>query len=143
MESPEGAEAANLWSKRIIGAAIEVHRHMGPGLLESVYEECLAIEMAHRGIPFERQKSLPIAYQGRRLEGVLKADFVVARIVVLELKAVEAFLPVHEAQLHTYLRLTGLTLGLLLNFNVPVLSDGIRRRVLQFPDSASLRLCGE
>ena len=117
-------------TKTIIGAAIEVHRALGPGLLESAYEECLCEELKLREIPFERQKPLPVTYKGKQLDCGYRLDLVVANAVVLELKAIEAFAPIHDAQLLTYLRLGGWKVGLLINFNVPVLRDGIRRKVL-------------
>jgi GxxExxY protein len=117
-------------TKAIIGAAIEVHRALGPGLLESAYEECLCEELKLRGIPFERQKPLPVTYKGRQLDCGYRLDLLVADAVVLELKAIEAFAPIHDAQLLTYLRLGGWKVGLLINFNVPILREGIRRKVL-------------
>jgi GxxExxY protein len=117
-------------TKAIIGAAIEVHRALGPGLLESAYEECLCEELKLRGMPFERQKPLPVTYKGKQLDCGYRLDVVVADAVVLELKAIEAFAPIHDAQLLTYLRLGGWKAGLLINFNVPILRDGIRRKVL-------------
>jgi GxxExxY protein len=122
------AEADNL-SHQIIGAAIEVHRALGPGLLESIYEDCLAHELTLRAIPFRRQVALPLTYQGVRLESCSRLDMAVGDLVVLELKAVEHILPVHEVQLLTYLRLTNKWLGLLFNFHVTVLQRGIRRIV--------------
>ena len=118
-------------SREIIGAAIEVHRYLGPGLLEATYEECLCREFALRGISFERQKMLALEYKGLRLEDKHRIDLVVARRIPVELKAVEQLLPAFEAQLTTYLRLGGWSLGLLINFGVPVLIDGVRRRVWQ------------
>ncbi|HHB12967.1 MAG TPA: GxxExxY protein [Chromatiales bacterium] len=117
-------------SVRIIGAAIEVHRALGPGLLESAYEEALAFEFDQQGIRYERQKPLPVRYKGRHLDCGYRLDFLAERQVVVELKAVEALQPIHEAQLLTYLRLGGWPIGLLINFNVPLLKQGIRRRVL-------------
>ncbi len=114
----------------IIGAAIEVHRHLGPGLLESAYEECLCHELHLRGLTFERQVDLPVSYKGLQLDCGYKMDLVVDREIVLELKCVEKILPVHEAQLLTYLKLSGKRVGLLINFNVPLLTQGIIRRVL-------------
>jgi GxxExxY protein len=122
--------AADEWSRQIIGAAIEVHRHLGPGLLEGAYEECLCRELDLRGIPFKRQHPIPIEYKGAVFENAYKIDVFVSDLVIVELKAVEKIDPVHEAQLLTYLRLTNVWLGLLINFNVPVLKDGIRRRVM-------------
>jgi len=115
---------------QIIGAAIEVHRALGPGLLESAYQVCLARGPSVRGLPFEQEQPVPIGYKGTRLDCGYRLDFVVAGKVVVELKAVEAIQPVHEAQLLTYLRLTGVRVGLLINSNVPVLKDGIKRMVL-------------
>jgi GxxExxY protein len=114
----------------IIGAAIEVHRYLGPGLLESVYEECMCEELRLRKVPFKCQIELPVVYKGRETGGKYRIDVIVADEVVVELKAVERLLNVHEAQLFTYLRLTGKRVGLLINFNVPVLHRGILRRVL-------------
>jgi GxxExxY protein len=114
----------------IIGAAIEVHRNLGPGLLESAYEECLCHELQLRGLDFKRQVLLPLLYKGLKLDCGYKIDLIVRDEVILELKAVEKLLPIHEAQLLTYLRLTGKRVGLLINFNVPLLAQGIIRRVL-------------
>lgn len=113
----------------VIGAAIEVHRNLGPGLLESAYDECLDREMTIRGIPFERQYPLPVEYKGVRLDCGYRLDYLVDKQVVLELKAIEGILPVHEAQLLTYLQLGGWYAGLLINFNVEVLKTGIIRKV--------------
>jgi len=117
-------------TEKIIGAAIEVHRALGPGLLESIYEECLAIELQLKGIGFERQKLLPIEYKGCPVAANLKIDLLVENHVVVELKAVENLLPVHAAQLLTYMKLSRLSLGLLINFHVPTLKDGLKRMVL-------------
>jgi GxxExxY protein len=114
----------------VIGAAIEVHKMLGPGLLESAYEECLAHEFTLRGIPFERQKSSPVIYKAVKLECGYRTDFVVGKELIVELKAVEVLSPVHDAILLTYLRMTGCRIGLLINFNVVVLRDGIRRLML-------------
>jgi len=114
----------------IIGAAIEVHRARGPGLLESAYEECLCHELHLRGTSFERQVDLPVTYKGIRLSCGYKIDLIVEHEVILELKASETILPAHEAQLLTYLKLSGKGVGLLINFNTPVLVRGIRRIVL-------------
>jgi len=116
----------------IIGAAIEVHRQLGPGLLESAYEECLAHELALQHVPFERQKPAPVVYKGIRLECGYRVDFLVDGRVVVELKAIEALAPIHDAILLTYLRLSGCKIGLLINFHCAVLKDGIRRRVLDY-----------
>ena len=112
---------------QVIGSAIEVHKTLGPGLLESAYEECLCHELELRGLPFERQKELPIEYKGAILDCGYRLDIVVGNGVVVELKACESLLPIHEAQLLTYLKLTGIKFGLLINFHVPSLKDGIKR----------------
>lgn len=122
-------ELENL-ANRVIGAAIEVHKHLGPGLLESAYEACLAIELHELAIPFERQRPIGLRYRGRIVDAIYRLDFVVADQLVLELKSVECWEPIHTAQALTYLRLTGLRLALLLNFNVPLMRDGIKRVVL-------------
>lgn len=114
---------------KVIGAAIEVHRHLGPGYFESVYEEALAIELGLRGIPFERQQPISIQYKGQPV-GQARLDFFVGRVVLIELKAVEGLLPVHSAQVISYLKAMKCALGLLINFNVPALREGIRRLVL-------------
>ena len=114
----------------VIGAAIEVHRALGPGLLESAYEECLCRELSLQGVAFERQMHLPVEYKGLRLDCGYRLDLLIAGSVVVEVKAIEAFAPVHEAQLLTYLKLTGCRVGLLINFNSPRLKEGIRRLVL-------------
>lgn len=113
----------------IIGACIEIHNELGPGLLESAYEECLCFELAQRDVQFTRQQPLPLVYKGVRLDCGYQLDVVVENAIILELKTVERLLPIHEAQLLTYLKLTRLSLGLLLNFNVPVLKHGIKRIV--------------
>jgi GxxExxY protein len=116
-------------SQAIIGAAIEVHRSLGPGLLESAYEECLAREFDLRQIPFQRQKMLPVEYKGVTLDCGYRLDFLVAEIVVVEVKAIDTLLPLHEAQMLTYLKLGGWKIGLLINFHVTLLKNGIRRLV--------------
>ena len=116
-------------SKEIIGAAIEVHRYLGPGLLESAYEECLCRELAIREITFERQKPLAVSYKGVKLDCGYRLDVVVGGLIILELKAVDQVESIHEAQLLTYLKLSDLKLGILINFNVPLLKDGITRIV--------------
>ena len=120
----------NHLTRAVIGAAIEVHRSLGPGLLESAYQECLARELQLRQIPFERERPLPLTYKGLRLECGYRVDLLIAGKVVVEVKAIEAIAPIHEAQLLTYLQLGGWHVGLLINFNVVVLKNGIRRRVL-------------
>ena len=114
-------------TEKVIGAAIEVHRELGPGLLESVYERCLCRELERQGLAYARQLALPVVYKGERLDCDLFLDIVVLGQVVLELKSVEKLLPIHDAQVLTYLRLSGLHVGLLINFNVRLLKDGIRR----------------
>ena len=120
----------NELTEAIIGAAIEVHRQLGPGLLESSYVRCFRHELTLQAIPFEYEVPLPILYKGLALDCGYRLDLLVARQVVAEVKAVEKLDRIHEAQLLTYLRLGGWKVGLLINFNVPVLKDGIRRRVL-------------
>ncbi len=122
-------ERANQLSKQLIGAAIEVHRHLGPGLLESAYEACLCHELTLQGIAFERQVPLSIAYKGLQVDAAYRLDVTVPGLVVLELKAVDKLESIHEAQLLTYVRLSRTWLGLLINFDVPVLRDGIKRLV--------------
>ncbi len=122
----------NVLTREIIGAAIEVHRHLGPGLLESAYQQCLAKELQLRGIPYQSEWPLPLEYKGLRVNCGYCVDFLVADSVVIETKAVEAIAPVHEAQLLTYMRVGGWKVGLLINFNVLVLKTGIRRKVLDF-----------
>ena len=117
------------WARSVIGAAIEVHKHLGPGYLESVYEEALAFEFNLRSIPFERQKPVNVSYKGHSV-GENRLDFLVGEYLIVELKAVEALGPIHQAQLISYLKAMNLQLGLLINFNVPILKDGIKRVVL-------------
>jgi GxxExxY protein len=117
-------------TRAVIGAAIEVHRHLGPGLLESAYEEALCLELQLAGLRYKRQVSLPLIYKGRQLECDYRIDIVVEDKLVLELKTTEKLLPVHEAQLLTYLKLSGIKKGLLLNFHSALLKNGIKRMVL-------------
>lgn len=131
-------------TNQIIGAAIEVHRELGPGLLESAYEESLAYELSLRKLAVKRQIDLPLRYKEIALSTGYRIDMLVEDSVVLELKAVDVTLPIHTAQLLTYMRLSRMTVGLLINFNVPVLKDGIVRRVLERSSvSAPPRLRGE
>jgi GxxExxY protein len=116
-------------TEAIIGAAIEVHRQLGPGMLESVYEAVLAYELAQRGLEVERQKAVPLVYKELSFDEGYRLDLLVAGQVIVELKCVEALLPIHEAQLLSYLKLTGLKVGLLINFKVSVLKQGIKRLV--------------
>ena len=140
---PERAEVAegksatrlDLLTEQIIGAAIEVHRHTGPGLMESAYEECLCFELSRLGLNFKRQVSLPVIYKGIKLDCGYKMDLVVEDTVVLELKTVDQLLPIHTAQLLTYLKLSGKPVGLLINFNAPILKKGLKRLVNHFRES--------
>lgn len=116
-------------TEKIIGSAIAVHKALGPGLLESAYEECLCFELAEAGLEFKRQVALPVVYKGVKLDCGYRMDVVVEESVIIEIKAVERIVPVHEAQLLSYLKLTGIKVGLLLNFHVPVLRSGIKRIV--------------
>jgi GxxExxY protein len=119
----------NNLSSTIIGSAIELHKALGPGLLESAYEECLCHELSLRGVSFERQKPLSVEHKGTKLDCGYRLDIIVENTIILELKSCEKIEPIHKAQLLTYLKLSGLHLGLLLNFNVPVMRDGIIRIV--------------
>jgi GxxExxY protein len=125
-------ESINQITRVVVDAAMEVHRRLGPGLLESAYHECLCRELMLRGVPFERERPLPVEYKNVRLECGYRLDLLVGGMVVVEVKAVEALAPVHEAQLLTYLRLGGWRVGLLINFNVPVLKEGIRRKIVGY-----------
>jgi GxxExxY protein len=117
-------------TERVIGLAIEVHRHLGPGLLESAYEECLSYELKRAGIGYVRQAPLPVVYKQVRLDCGYRMDIVVPQALVIEIKAVEQITPLHEAQILTYLRLSGIPVGLLMNFNTVALRHGLRRFVL-------------
>ncbi len=123
-------EEINKVTERIIGAAIEVHRHIGPGLLELAYQACLAKEMSLIGLTFEQEKPLPLEYKGLMLDCGYRLDFLVEKLVIVELKSIDQLLPIHEAQLLTYLRLSKCKIGLLMNFNVPVLKQGLKRMAL-------------
>jgi GxxExxY protein len=120
----------NALTERIIGFAIDVHRQLGPGLLESAYEECLCFELKQSGIEFSRQVPLPVVYKEIRLDCGYRMDLVIQRELIIEIKAVERLMPIHEAQVLTYLRLSGRKIGLLMNFNSLVLKDGLRRFML-------------
>jgi len=133
-EIAEMKDTLNQITDRIIGASIDVHRVLGPGLLESAYEACLAYELAERGLKVEQQKPLPIIHKKVKLDGGYRLDLVVQQAVVVEIKAVDRLSPIHEAQLLSYLRLSGYKVGLLINFNVTVLKSGLRRIVNEFPD---------
>ena len=134
MKSVQAVLDVNKTTEVIIGAAIEVHRHLGPGLLESAYEECLCQELTLRKIPFKRQFPLPVSYKGKSLDCGYCIDLLVNDEVVVELKTVEKLLPIHEAQTLTYMKLGGWHVGLLLNFNVSVLKNGIKRLVYQLKE---------
>ncbi len=114
-------------SQAVIGACIEVHRSLGPGLLESAYEECVAHELARRGLSFERQRPVPLEYKDMKLDCAYRLDLVVEGAIVVEIKCVDRLLPIHQAQVITYLRLTGLPVGLLINFRETALKNGVRR----------------
>lgn len=130
MPETAGTETRDPPTQRVIGLAIEVHRALGPGLLESAYEECLCYELRNDGLPFKRQVPLPVAYKSVRLACAYRMDVVVDARLIVEIKTVEKLLPLHDAQLLTYLKLGGIRTGLLMNFNTPVLKNGIRRLVL-------------
>ena len=127
-------EELNKLTEDIIGAAITVHRELGPGLLESAYEACLAFELVDRGLFVEKQKELPVVYRGFQVDCGFRLDLLVEGKVVVELKAVEKLHPIHEAQLLSYLKLSGCKVGLLLNFNVRMLRDGLKRMVRDMPE---------
>ena len=133
-------ESVNGLTEKIIGAAIEVHRTLGSGLLESAYEECLAYELSQRRLKFKRQQPLPVIYKGARLDCGYRLDLVVETRVILELKAVESILPIHQAQLLSYLRLSGIKWELLFNFHTSVLKHGIRRMACQVSSVFSVSL---
>ena len=117
-------------SNKVIGCAIEVHRELGPGLLESAYEQCLAAELSRSQIPFQLQVDLPVSYKGTRLDCGYRIDLLVDKQLIVELKSIEQLLKIHEAQILTYMRLAKVNIGLLMNFNVPVLKKGIKRFLL-------------
>ena len=114
----------------VIDAALQVYRALGPGLLESVYQTCLCHELSLRKIPFQKEVELPVVYKSMRLDAGLRLDLLIDDVIILELKSVEKIIPVHEAQLLTYLKLTGKRLGFLLNFNVPLMKQGTKRIIL-------------
>lgn len=123
-------EAHNDLTGLVIGAAIDIHRHFGPGLLESVYEEALCYRLGKEGIPVERQKEIPVYYDEQKMGIGFRADLIIAKQLIVEIKSVEQLAPVHAKQLMTYLRLTGLSIGLLINFNEELLKNGIKRIVM-------------
>lgn len=130
MQSTPPTEPRDRLTEQVIGAAIEVHRVLGPGLLESAYEECLCYELSQRSLTFQRQVPLPIVYKAVRLDCGYRIDLLVMEQLIIELKTVERLLPIHEAQLLTYLKLKGIRTGLLINFHVVLLKTGIKRLVL-------------
>jgi len=117
-------------SNQVIGCALEVHKHLGPGLLESTYEQCLAHELTNAGIPFKLQYPLPVKYKSIKLDCGYRVDLFIDKTIIVELKSVDKVLPVHQAQLLTYMKLSGISIGLLLNFNVKYMKHGIKRMVL-------------
>ena len=117
-------------SNRVIGCAIEVHRHLGPGLLESAYQECLAYELSHAGVSFQKEWPLPVRYKDVLIDCGYRVDILVEQSLILELKSVDKLLPIHEAQILTYMKLASVKTGLLINFNVQRLTDGLKRMVL-------------
>ena len=134
MESPDEKERLNQLSNVIIGAALRVHNELGPGMLESAYETCLFFELTQLGLRVERQKPLPLIYRGQRMNCAYRLDLLVEDAIIVEVKAIERLERVHSAQLLSYLRQTKLKLGLLFNFNVRWLQDGIKRVVNDFPE---------
>ena len=126
-------------TESIIGAAVEVHRALGAGLLESAYEACLAFELAHRGLVVKQQRMLPVVYREVKLDCGYRLDFLIEGKVIVEIKAVDHLAPIHQAQLLSYLKLSGCKVGLLINFNTKAVKDGIRRVVNAFPDSQRTR----
>jgi len=118
---------------RVIGLAIKVHKTIGPGLYENVYEDCLGLELSRSGLRFERQVELPLIYEGVRFERTYRADIIIEKSIILEIKSIENILPIHKSQLLTYLRLSGCRVGLLLNFNTVLLKNGLRRFIQTAP----------
>jgi GxxExxY protein len=130
MIDQERLSRLNELSSKIIGAALEVHKELGPGLLESVYEACLCHELSKQNVSFDSQVDLPIIYKGEITNKTYRVDILVENCVIVELKAVDTISPIHEAQLLTYMKLLNINLGLLINFNVDILKNGIRRKIL-------------
>jgi len=137
-EHAEMMKNLNELTEAIIGAAMEVHRTLGPGLLESTYEMCLCRELSIREIPFERQVPIAVEYKGVKLDCGYRADIVVAGMILAEIKAIDSLLPIHDAQLLSYLKLGGWKIGLLINFNVELLKNGLRRRVIGLVEEVTL-----
>jgi GxxExxY protein len=131
------SEELNFLTERIIHAAIEVHKALGPGLLESAYQACTAYELIQDGFRVDQQKPLPIEYKGVHVDAGYRLDMVINNAVVVEFKSIDALAPIHEAQLLSYLKLSGMKIGLFINFNVKYLKNGIRRIVNNFPDNPS------
>ena len=128
-------ERLNKITETIIGVAIGIHKALGPGLLESAYEACMVYDLTQAGLRVEQQKSLPVVYREVKLECGYRLDLLVEKEVIVEIKSIERFLPIHKAQLMSYLKLADCKVGLLINFNVEILKDGIQRVVNNFPDS--------
>jgi GxxExxY protein len=137
-ENTEPIQNANELTEIVIGCAIEVHRGLGPGLLESAYEICFCRELSLRGIAFERQVAMPVEYKGVKLDCGYRADLIIGGKVLVEIKAVDQLAPIHEAQLLSYLKLSGIKVGLLINFNERMLTRGVRRKVIGPPEEVSL-----
>ncbi len=135
----EESKRLNRLTEATIGAAIDVHKALGPGLLESAYEACLVFELADRGLKVERQKAIPVVYRDITLDVGYRLDLLIEDSVIVEVKATETLERIHEAQLMSYLKLTKLKVGLLINFNVNILKNGVRRIVNNFPDPKTLR----
>lgn len=143
-ECAEVVKEVNHITEAVIGAAMEVHRTLGPGLLESTYEICLCRELSLRGIRFERQVPISVEYKGVKLDCGYRADLVIEGAILVELKSIDALLPIHEAQLLSYLKLAARHVGLIINFNVQLLKHGIRRRVLDFQETVTIMtLCSQ
>lgn len=132
LDAKQDSERINFLTEKIIGCAIEVHKAIGPGSLESAYEECLCYELAQNGLKFERQIPLPVVYKGVKLDCGYKLDVIVEDTIIIELKAVDRIIAIHEAQLLSYLRMLDLRVGLILNFHSSVLKEGIKRIVNRF-----------
>ena len=137
-EDTETRKELNELTEIVIGCAIEVHRALGPGLLESTYEMCLCRELSLRAVPFERQKPIPVIYKGVKLDCGYRADLIVEGQLLVEIKSIDQATAIHDAQLLSYLKLSGMKVALLINFNVRVLTHGIRRKVLGPPNEVSL-----
>lgn len=130
MKRRKGVKKLNELSNKIIGLAIEVHKTLGPGLLESAYKQCLAYELSNANIKFEIEKPIPVVYKNVNIDCAFRSDFIAEKSIILELKSVDKMMPIYEAQLLTYLKLTEIKLGLIINFNVKYLKDGIKRMIL-------------